>query len=59
MKVAGKVLVVTGAGSGIGRAVALEALRRGARVAAADINERPWPKRRRSPRPATGYRPTS
>ena len=38
MKVAGKVLVVTGAGSGIGRAVALEALARGARVAAVDLN---------------------
>ena len=39
MKVKGKVLVVTGAGSGIGRAVALEAIRRGARVAAVDINQ--------------------
>ena len=39
MKVADKVLVVTGAGSGIGREVALEALRRGARVAGCDINE--------------------
>ncbi len=38
MKAANKVLVVTGAGSGIGREVALEALRRGARVAACDIN---------------------
>ncbi|GIE99373.1 SDR family oxidoreductase [Paractinoplanes rishiriensis] len=38
MKVAGKVLVVTGAGSGIGRAVAQEAVRRGARVAAVDLN---------------------
>ena len=38
MKVSGKVLVVTGAGSGIGRAVALEALKRGARVAAVDLN---------------------
>src|SRR5690349_7925395 len=36
MNVAGKTLVVTGAGSGIGRAVTLEAIRRGARVAAAD-----------------------
>ncbi|MFD0522625.1 SDR family NAD(P)-dependent oxidoreductase [Paractinoplanes durhamensis] len=35
---AGKVLVVTGAGSGIGRAVALEAARRGAKVAAVDLN---------------------
>jgi NAD(P)-dependent dehydrogenase (short-subunit alcohol dehydrogenase family) len=39
MKAAGKVLVVTGAGSGMGREVALEALRRGARVAACDIDE--------------------
>jgi NAD(P)-dependent dehydrogenase (short-subunit alcohol dehydrogenase family) len=39
MKVSGKVLVVTGAGSGIGRAAVLEAVRRGARVAACDINE--------------------
>ena len=38
MKVDGKILVVTGAGSGIGREVALEALRRGAKVAAIDIN---------------------
>jgi NAD(P)-dependent dehydrogenase (short-subunit alcohol dehydrogenase family) len=38
MRVSGKVIVVTGAGSGIGRAVALEAVRRGARVAACDIN---------------------
>lgn len=38
MKVAGRVLVVTGAGSGIGREVALEVLRRGGRVAAVDIN---------------------
>lgn len=39
MKAAGKVLVITGAGSGMGREVALEALRRGAKVAACDINE--------------------
>lgn len=38
MRAADKVLVVTGAGSGIGREVVLEALRRGARVAACDIN---------------------
>jgi NAD(P)-dependent dehydrogenase (short-subunit alcohol dehydrogenase family) len=38
VKAAGKVLVVSGAGSGIGREVALEALRRGARVAAIDVN---------------------
>lgn len=39
MKLSGKVVVVTGAGSGMGREVALELLRRGARVAAVDINE--------------------
>lgn len=37
MKIAGKVLVVTGGGDGIGRQVVLEALRRGARVAAVDL----------------------
>ena len=39
MKVDGKVLVISGAGSGMGREVALESLRRGAKVAATDINE--------------------
>jgi NAD(P)-dependent dehydrogenase (short-subunit alcohol dehydrogenase family) len=38
MNPANKVLVVTGAGSGIGREVVREALRRGAQVAACDIN---------------------
>ena len=38
MKVSGKVLAVTGAGNGVGRAVTLEALRRGARVAAVDVS---------------------
>jgi len=38
MKLDGKVLIVTGAGSGMGREVALEALRRGARVAGVDVN---------------------
>jgi short-subunit dehydrogenase len=38
VKVADKVLVVTGAGSGMGRAVVLEAVRRRARVAAVDRN---------------------
>ena len=38
MKVSGKVFAITGAGSGIGRAVTLEAIRRGARVAAIDVN---------------------
>jgi short-subunit dehydrogenase len=39
MRAADKVIVVTGAGSGMGRATALELLRRGARVAAVDRNE--------------------
>jgi len=39
VKVRDKVLVVTGGGNGIGREVVLEALRRGARVAAADIRQ--------------------
>ncbi|MEU6375431.1 SDR family NAD(P)-dependent oxidoreductase [Streptomyces sp. NPDC046909] len=38
-KLAGKVTVVTGAGSGIGRAVALGLARRGARLAISDVNE--------------------
>ena len=38
MQVAGKVVVVTGAGSGMGRELALELVRRGARVAAVDVN---------------------
>ena len=38
MQTAGKVVVVTGAGSGMGRQVVLELLRRGARVAAIDVN---------------------
>ena len=39
MKIDGKALAVTGAGNGVGRAVTLEALRRGARVAAVDISQ--------------------
>ena len=39
MKVAGKVIVVTGGGSGMGRELVLKLIRRGARVAAVDINE--------------------
>ena len=37
MKVQGKVIVVTGAGSGMGRELALELTRRGAKVAAVDM----------------------
>jgi NAD(P)-dependent dehydrogenase (short-subunit alcohol dehydrogenase family) len=39
MNLADKVVVVTGAGSGMGREIALELLRRGARVAAVDVSE--------------------
>ncbi len=39
MNVANKVIVVTGAGSGIGRSLALALIQRGARVAAVDLNE--------------------
>lgn len=39
MDISGKVFAVTGGGAGIGRAAVLELLRRGARVAAADLNE--------------------
>lgn len=39
MRFEGKVIVVTGAGSGMGRQVALELLRRQARVAAVDIRQ--------------------
>jgi NAD(P)-dependent dehydrogenase (short-subunit alcohol dehydrogenase family) len=39
MKVANKVIVVTGGGSGMGRELVLELLRRGAKVCALDINE--------------------
>jgi NAD(P)-dependent dehydrogenase (short-subunit alcohol dehydrogenase family) len=39
MKVAGKAVVVVGGGNGIGRAVVLELLRRGARVAAIDLRQ--------------------
>lgn len=38
MRLAGKVVVVTGAGSGMGRALALEILTRRAQVAAVDVN---------------------
>lgn len=39
MKVANKVIVVTGGGSGLGRAIVLNLLSKGARVAIVDINE--------------------
>lgn len=39
MKVADKVIVVTGAGSGMGRALTLKLVEMGARVAAVDLNE--------------------
>ncbi|MBM6402189.1 SDR family NAD(P)-dependent oxidoreductase [Phycicoccus sonneratiae] len=39
MRLGGNVFVVTGGGDGIGRAVVLELLRRGARVAALDLRE--------------------
>ncbi len=40
MKVNGKTIVVTGGGSGMGREITLLLLRKGARVAAIDINEK-------------------
>lgn len=39
MKVAGKVIVVTGAGSGMGRELTLELVRRGAKVAGVDMRK--------------------
>lgn len=39
MKLADKVIVVTGAGSGLGQALTLELLHRGARVAAVDLSQ--------------------
>lgn len=39
MELQDKVVVVTGGGNGMGREVVLEMLRRGARVAAVDLNE--------------------
>ena len=39
MKANGKVIIVTGAGSGMGREITLLLLKRGAKVAAVDINQ--------------------
>ena len=39
MKITGKVFVVTGGGNGMGREVTLGLLKRGAKVAAVDLNE--------------------
>lgn len=40
MKIQGKILVITGGGSGMGRALALQMVKKGAQVAIADINEK-------------------
>lgn len=39
MKVNGKTIVVTGAGSGMGRQLTLELVRRGAQIAAVDMRK--------------------
>lgn len=39
LKVRGKVFVLTGAGAGMGREIAIELVKRGARVAAVDMRE--------------------
>ena len=59
MNTAGKIIVVTGAGSGMGRQVALEAIRRGAKVAAVDINEATLAETAALASPPTACRPTS
>ena len=41
MRLKGKSAIVTGAGSGIGRAIALKLAKDGAEIVAADINEEP------------------
>ena len=41
MRLKGKSAIVTGAGSGIGRAIALKLAEDGAEIVAADINEEP------------------
>src|SRR5690606_6105672 len=44
MQAAGNVFVVTGAGNGIGRCVALELIGRGATVAGADLDDQALPR---------------
>lgn len=43
-ELSGKSVIVTGAGSGIGKATALVLARMGARLTLADINTNSWPK---------------
>ncbi len=61
MRLAGKIGIVTAAGSGMGRAGALRFAREGAQVAVVDVAPRGWtPSSGRSPRreaPPTGSSP--
>jgi NAD(P)-dependent dehydrogenase (short-subunit alcohol dehydrogenase family) len=59
MKLAGKVLVVTGAGSGIARAVTLEAVRRVRGSSRSTSVRRRWRRPQPLPRPTARFRPTS